>query len=257
MALTMVGTRLEQSVTPTALRSYLAEFISTFLFVFASVGSTISSRKLMPNAVPDPSSLVAIAIANAFALSSTVYMAANISGGHVNPAVTFGMAIGGHISVPTAMIYWVAQLLASTVACLLLNIVATIVGQVIPTHAIAEEMTGFGAAVVEGVITFALVYAFYAAGDARRGQVGVIGPLVIGLIVGANTLAAAPFTGGSMNPACSFGLALVSGNFKNQGVYWAGPLIGAAIAGLVYDNVMFPSQSSDASRFMVDGGVGQ
>lgn len=80
----------------------------------------------MPGA--DPSSLVAVAIANAFALSSVVYVAANISGGHVNPAVTFSLAVGGHISLPTALFYWIFQMLASVMACLLLR-VAT-VGQV-------------------------------------------------------------------------------------------------------------------------------
>ncbi|XP_010259185.1 PREDICTED: probable aquaporin TIP5-1 [Nelumbo nucifera] len=255
MASTMLGACLRQSVTPAALRSYLAEFISTFLFIFASVGSSMSSRKLMPDASSSPSALVAIAVANAFALSSTVYISANISGGHVNPAVTFGMAVCGRISVLTAMFYWVAQLLASTMACLLLRVATA--GQAIPNHAIAEEMTGFGGAVVESVITFALVYTVYAAGDPRRGSFGVIGPVAIGLVVGANVLAAGPFTGGSMNPVCSFGSALISGNFKNQGVYWVGPLIGAAIAGLVYDNVMFPPQlPSDSSHGVVEVVVG-
>jgi aquaporin TIP len=53
----------------------------------------------------DASSLVVVAVTNAFALSSAVYIAANISGGRVNPAITFGMAVGGHISVPTALFY--------------------------------------------------------------------------------------------------------------------------------------------------------
>lgn len=86
-------------------------------------------EKLMPNASSDPSSLVVVAITNAFALASAVFIATNISGGHVNPAVTFGMAIGGHISVPTALFYWISQLLASIIACLILRI--TIVGQVL------------------------------------------------------------------------------------------------------------------------------
>lgn len=76
----------------------------------------------------DPSSLVAIAIANAFALSTAVYIAGNISGGHVNPAVTFGMAVGGHISVPMAIFYWISQIFGSVMACLLFKV--TTVGQV-------------------------------------------------------------------------------------------------------------------------------
>ena len=76
---------------------------------------------MMPDAVADPSSLVALAMANAFALAVAVHVAANISGGHVNPAVTFGMAVGGHISIPMAIFYWISQLLGSVMACLLLK----------------------------------------------------------------------------------------------------------------------------------------
>ncbi|XP_015578924.1 probable aquaporin TIP5-1 isoform X2 [Ricinus communis] len=199
----------------------------------------------------DPSNLVIVALANAFALSSAVYIAANISGGHVNPAVTFSMAIGGHISVPTALFYWVSQLVASVMACLLLRVAA--VGQNLPTYIIAEEMTGFGASIVEGVLTFGLVYTVYAAGDPRRSLLGATGPLVIGLMAGANVLAAGPFSGGSMNPACAFGSAVVAGRFKNQAVYWVGPLLGATVAGLLYDNVVFPNQVPDSIRGISDG----
>ncbi|PIN25459.1 Aquaporin (major intrinsic protein family) [Handroanthus impetiginosus] len=237
--------RLEHSITPIALRSYLAEFISTFLFVFAAVGANMSTRKMTLNAESNSSSLVAIAIANAFALSVVVYIAANISGGHVNPAVTFGMAIGGHITIPMTIFYWIAQIFGSVMACLLLK--TTIVGQHIPVHTIQGEMTGFGASILEGVMTFALVYTVYASADPRNGPTGAIGPLAIGLIAGANVLASGPFTGGSMNPACSFGAALIGGSFKNQAVYWVGPLIGAGIAGILYENVVFPAQVPDSS----------
>ncbi|KAA3458148.1 putative aquaporin TIP5-1 [Gossypium australe] len=244
--------RFKQFVTPDALRSYLAEFISTFFYVFLVVGSAMASRKLMSDSATDPSSLVLVAIANTFALSSSVYIASNVSGGHVNPAVTFGLAVGGHISVSTALFYWVSQMLASVMACLLLK-VAT-VSQDVPIYTIASEMTGFGASMVEGVLTFGLVYAVYAGGDTRSGPLRSIGPLVIGLMAGSMVLAAGPFSGGSMNPALAFGSAVVAGRFKNQAVYWVGPLIGAAVAGLLYDNVVFPGHVS--GRVNSDGTTG-
>ncbi|KAL5744284.1 hypothetical protein ACOSQ2_027400 [Xanthoceras sorbifolium] len=254
MAPTSLSERFKQSVTKDALRSYFAEFISTFFYVFAVVGSSMASRKLMPEMAVNPSGLVMVALANAFALSSTVYVAANISGGHVNPAVTFAKAVGGHISVPTALFYWVSQMLASVMACILLRV--TIVGQVVPTYTIAQEMTGFGASILEGLLTFALVYTVYAAGDPKRGALGGIGPLAIGMIAGANVLATGPFSGGSMNPACAFGSAVVAGSFKNQAVYWVGPLVGATVAGLVYDNVVFPAQAPPDSLRGISDGVG-
>ncbi|KAI3748971.1 hypothetical protein L6452_12449 [Arctium lappa] len=247
-------TRLEHAITPAALRSYLAEFLSTFFFVFAAVGSAMSSRKMSTPeaAITDPSSLVATAIATAFALSVAVYVAVNISGGHVNPAVTFAMAVGGHISIPMAIFYWISQMFGSVMACMVLKVLT--VGQHVPVHGIPSEMTGFGASILEGVMTFALVYTVYAAGDPRRGAFGTIGPLVIGSIAGANVLASGPFTGGSMNPAYSFGSAVTGGSFRNQAVYWVGPLLGGAVAGIVYDNVVFPAQSpEDAVRGITDG----
>lgn len=93
-----------------------------FVMLFYVVG------KMMPDAAAEPSSLIVVAIANAFALSSTIYIAADASGGHVNPAVTFGLAIGGHVSIPTALFYWVAQMIAATFACLVLKVI--VVGQV-------------------------------------------------------------------------------------------------------------------------------
>lgn len=75
---------------------------------------------LTNDAALDPAGLVAIAIAHAFALFVGVSIAANISGGHLNPAVTFGLAVGGHITVITGFFYWVAQLLGATAASYLL-----------------------------------------------------------------------------------------------------------------------------------------
>lgn len=107
-------------------------------------------------------------------------------------------------------------------------------------------MTGFGASIVEGVLTFGLVYTVYAARDPRRsGQLGPTGALAIGLVAGANVLAAGPFSGGSMNPACAFGSAAIAGTFKNQAVYWIGPLFGASVAALVYDSAGYPSDTAD------------
>ena len=117
--------------------------------------------------------------------------------------------------------------------------------QHVPTYTIAEEMTGFGASLMECILTFALVYTVYAAGDTRHGTLGAIGLLAIGFIAGANVLVARPFSGGSMNPACTFGLAVTAGSFKNQAVYWVGPLVGVAASGLVYDNVVFPSHTPE------------
>ncbi|XP_072957344.1 probable aquaporin TIP2-1 [Typha angustifolia] len=223
-----------------SIKAYLAEFIATLLFVFAGVGSAIAYGKLTADAALDPAGLVAVAIAHAFALFVGVSMAANISGGHLNPAVTLGLAVGGHITILTGIFYWVAQLLGSSAACLLLKFVTG--GKAVPTHGVAAGMNEIEGVVMEVVITFALVYTVYAtAADPKKGSLGTIAPMAIGFIVGANILAAGPFSGGSMNPARSFGPAVATGDFSGNWVYWVGPLIGGGLAGLVYGDVFIGS----------------
>lgn len=79
-------------------------------------------------AAPAEASLLTVAVAHAFAMSAAVSVSAHISGGHVNPAVTFGLLVGGHVSILTALCYVVAQLLGSGLACALLMLISA--GQV-------------------------------------------------------------------------------------------------------------------------------
>ncbi|KAL0319280.1 UNVERIFIED_CONTAM: Aquaporin TIP2-1 [Sesamum calycinum] len=228
--------RIDDSFSFASIKAYIAEFISTLLFVFAGVGSAIAFNKLTSDAALDPSGLVAIAVCHGFALFVAVAVGANISGGHVNPAVTFGLAVGGQITILTGIFYWIAQLLGSTVACFLLKVVTG--GLAIPTHGVGAGVGAIEGVVMEIIITFALVYTVYAtAADPKKGSLGTIAPIAIGFIVGANILAAGPFSGGSMNPARSFGPAVAAGDFTGHWIYWVGPLLGGGLAGLIYSNV--------------------
>ncbi|KNA22182.1 hypothetical protein SOVF_036350 [Spinacia oleracea] len=228
------------SFSVASIKAYLAEFIATLLFVFAGVGSAVAFSKVTEGGALDPAGLVAVAVAHAFALFVGVSIAANISGGHLNPAVTFGLAIGGNITLLTGFFYWVAQVLGSIVACLLLKWTSN--GMSIPAHGVASGMNAIEGIVMEIVITFALVYTVYAtAADPKKGQIGILAPIAIGFIVGANILAAGPFSGGSMNPARSFGPAIVSGDLSQSWIYWVGPLIGGGLAGLVYGDIFIGS----------------
>ncbi|GFP90432.1 aquaporin tip2-1 [Phtheirospermum japonicum] len=228
--------RFDDSFSFASVKAYIAEFISTLLFVFAGVGSAIAFNKLTSDAALDAPGLVAIAVGHAFALFVAVSVGANISGGHVNPAVTFGLAVGGQITILTGIFYWIAQLLGAVVASFLLKVVTG--GLAIPTHAVGDGIGAIEGVVMEIIITFALVYTVYAtAADPKKGSLGTIAPIAIGFIVGANILAAGPFSGGSMNPARSFGPAVASGDFSGHWVYWVGPLVGGGLAGLIYSNV--------------------
>ena len=111
----------DEATQPGAVKAALAEFISTLIFVFAGQGSGIAYNKLTGNGPATPAGLVAASLAHAYALFVAVSVGSNISGGHVNPAVTFGAFLGGNITLIRGILYWIAQLLGSTVACLLLR----------------------------------------------------------------------------------------------------------------------------------------
>ncbi|XP_078427644.1 gamma tonoplast intrinsic protein [Wolffia australiana] len=226
--------RREEATHPDALKAAAAEFFSTLIFVFAGQGSGMAFNKLTSDGATTPAGLVAAALAHGFALFVAVSVGANISGGHVNPAVTFGAFIGGNITLLRGLLYWIAQLLGSTVACLLLQFATG--GLATGTFALSSGVGVWNAVVLEIVLTFGLVYTVYATAiDPKKGSLGTIAPIAIGFIVGANILVGGAFDGASMNPAISFGPALVSWDWTNHWVYWVGPLIGAGIAGVVYE----------------------
>lgn len=224
------------------LKAGLAEFISTLIFVFAGSGSSIAYNKLTDNGATTPAGLIAASIAHAFALFVAVSVGANISGGHVNPAVTFGAFVGGNISLLRGIVYIIAQLLGSIVASLLLLFVTELS---VPAFGLSAGVGVGNALVFEIVMTFGLVYTVYAtAVDPKKGNLGIIAPIAIGFIVGANILAGGAFSGASMNPAVSFGPAVVSWSWENHWIYWVGPLVGGGLAGLIYE-LIFINQTHE------------
>ncbi|CAI0408469.1 unnamed protein product, partial [Linum tenue] len=219
---------------PDCIKALVVEFIVTFLFVFAGVGSAMAADKLEGGAL---AALLFVAVAHTFVVAVMI-SAGHISGGHLNPAVTIGLLFGGHITVVRSAFYWVIQLLASSAACLLLKyLTGGLVVQVTPVHTLASGV-GYGQGIVwEIVLTFSLLFTVYATMvDPKKGSLDGFGPLLTGLVVGANILVGGPFSGASMNPARSFGPALVAGVWTDHWVYWVGPLIGGGLAGFVYEN---------------------
>ncbi|CAN1346956.1 Aquaporin TIP4-1 [Linum perenne] len=220
---------------PDCIKALVVEFIVTFLFVFAGVGSAmaadLTSDKLEGGAL---AGLMFVAVAHAFVVAVMI-SAGHISGGHLNPAVTIGLLLGGHITVVRSVLYWISQLLASSSACFLLSYLTD--GLETPVHTLASGV-GYGQGIVwEIVLTFSLLFTVYATMvDPKKGSLDGFGPLLTGLVVGANIMVGGPFSGASMNPARSFGPALVAGVWTDHWVYWVGPLFGGGLAGFVYEN---------------------
>ncbi|KAL4602801.1 hypothetical protein ACB092_10G080200 [Castanea dentata] len=213
------------------IKALVVEFIATFLFVFAGVGTAMAGDKL------DADSLVALfAVAIAHALVVAVMISAgHISGGHLNPAVTLGLLAGGHITVFRSALYWIDQLLASSAACYILHYITG--GLATPIHSLGSGVDYLQGVIWEIILTFSLLFTVYATiVDPKKGALDGLGPTLTGFVVGANILAGGVFSGASMNPARSFGPALVSWDWTDHWVYWVGPLTGGALAGFIYEN---------------------
>lgn len=210
-----------------------AEFIAVLLFVFIGAGAVI-----MAGGAAENDGLVAIALAHGLAIGVLVAATAAISGGHVNPAVTFAAIITGQMKAAVGFVYIAAQLLGAIAGALLLDvlIVSELTDPVnLGAHSLnkdALESTVSGL-VVEIILTFVLVFTVFATAIDKRGLKNVA-PLMIGLAILIDHFIGVRLTGASMNPARSFGPALVSGEWDDHWVYWVGPLIGAALAGVTY-----------------------
>jgi len=233
----------EEATHPDSVKATAAEFFSTFIFVFAGEGSVLALDKMYRDTALGASGLVVIALAHALSLFAAVASSMNVSGGHVNPAVTFGALVGGRVSVLRAAYYWVAQLLGAVVASALLRLATD--GMRPAGFSVATGVGNLNALVMEIVMTFGLVYTVYATAiDPKRGSLGTIAPLAIAFIVGANVLVGGPFEGAAMNPARAFGPALLGWRWNNHWIYWLGPFVGAAVAGLVYEFGIIQSETA-------------
>jgi MIP family channel proteins len=218
---------------PNRLTSVLvAEALGTFLFFFVGMGAVVLGGHLQG---ADTGGLLGVALAHGLALAVLVSALGPVSGGHFNPAVTFGVWITGRIDPMRAGLYVVAQLLGAVLAALALRIVFTEAswGPVNLGTPVLDPAIGVtGGIIVEAILTIVLLMAVF--GTAIDPRAPKIGGLAIGLAVAADILMGGPLTGGAMNPARWFGPALVSGTFDDWYVWWIGPLLGAAAAALIY-----------------------
>lgn len=211
-------------------RRLVAEALGTFALVFVGAGSVVVSK--FPNA---GYGMLGIAVAHAFVLAIMVTATMNISGGHLNPAVTFGLLVARKIDVRSALMYIAAQLAGAILGALLVKFaIPSNVGRVLSygTPAIATSVTLVQAISLEAVLTFFLVSAVF--GTAVSPNAPKVGGFGIGLVLLFAILVGGPLTGAALNPARAFGPALVSGNWLAQGVWWVGPLLGGLAAGLLW-----------------------
>ena len=211
-------------------RASAAAFLGTFALVFMGAGSII-----MDAHTGGGIGVVGIALAHGMVLAIVVSATMNISGGHINPAVTIGLLLTGKTDAKTASYYIPAQLLGGIVAGFALNALypaAAAAASGLGTPVLADGV-GFGRGVViEALLTFFLMFAIFGtAVDARAPKVGGFG---IGLVLTFAILAAGPLTGASLNPARTLGPAIAAGVWQDHLVYWIGPIIGASLGAVGY-----------------------
>jgi len=219
---------------------FVAECIGTFALVFIGAGT----------AIVGVGGLLGVALAHGLVVTVFAYTYGHLSGSHINPAVTFGLALNNTIKWVDAVFYWVAQFAGAIVAAYVLKIVVDSVNlgdiQGAATAGALTEPAPFVAMGVEIILTFFLVNTILH--TAVGGKGGELAGLAIGLTLIFAILAGGPLTGASLNPARTFGPALVTGGFTDPMtylIYFVGPLIGAALAVGVFrflnrDEVVMP-----------------
>lgn len=212
-------------------RHSVAEFVGIFALVFIGGGAIMMAARTNP-----PGSLLAVALAHGLILALMVSATMNVSGGHLNPAVTIGFLVARRITPMMAALHVASQLLGAIAGALTLRWLMP--GDLFNAlrgggQSVALDITMTQAIGLEVVATFFLMFVIY--GTAVHQLAPRIGGLAIGLTIAADILAIGPLTGASMNPGRSFGPAIATGLWEGQIVYWAGPILGAILAALVWE----------------------
>ena len=210
---------------PGILPRALAELVGTFLLVLFAAGSVMIDER-SGGLVTDPGE----ALSSGLIVMAMVYAIGHISGAHINPAVTLGLTLTRRVPWRDAPAYWGAQVggavLAAGTLRVLFGVVASMGGHR-PSGDVAQSLG------MEVVITFSLMFVIMAI-VANPGRIGRASGLMVGGTVALGVLVGGPISGGSMNPARSFGPALVGWTWTAHWVYWAGPLLGATLGASAY-----------------------
>jgi len=216
-----------------------AEFFGTLWLVLGGCGSAVLAAKFPETGI----GFAGVALAFGLTVLTGVYALGHISGGHFNPAVSLGLVVGGRFKAADLVPYWVAQVLGAIAGAGILYVIASgtagfDLGGGFAANGYAEHSPGhyslLACLVSEVVMTFFFLVVILGAthGNAPKGFAGI----AIGLCLTLIHLISIPVTNTSVNPARSTGPALFEGGWalSQLWLFWVAPLLGAALAGLVY-----------------------
>src|SRR5574338_975936 len=231
-------------------RAWFAEAIATYCLVFfgpvaiglaaVAFGTGLSIQ-----------AIVMISLAHGAAIGLMVYAFGHVSGAHINPAVTISMIVTKRINIKDGIAYIVFQIIGAIVAAATLKAILPVLGDKVhfgtqggPSAILNNSaISGF---TVEAILTFFLVTVIFMTAVHKKAPAGMYG-LAIGGMIFLIHLVGVPLTGASVNPARTLGPAIASGYWDFHWIYWAGPIIGAVIAGLIMNYVFVKKAETEIS----------
>jgi MIP family channel proteins len=208
-------------------RSLLAELIGTFALVFAGAGAIVVDAKT--HALGH----VGVAITFGLVIMVMIYAVGHISGAHFNPAVSLAFALTRHFPWTRVVLYWAAQLTGAVAAAAILR---GSLGDHAAVGATLPSGTQAQAFLWEFILTVFLMFVIMAVATDTR-AIGEAAAIAIGATVGLDAMFGGPITGASMNPARSFGPALVADEWRDLWIYVLAPIVGASCGALAYQLV--------------------
>ncbi|KAM6989783.1 aquaporin FA-CHIP-like [Tautogolabrus adspersus] len=221
-------------------RAVAAEFVGMLLFIFFGLSAIVGK----------PSSDVAqelkVSLAFALAIATLAQSLGHVSGAHLNPAVTLGLLVSCQISALRCVSYILAQMLGAVAASAIVNGFKS--SGALGVNALSSNVSVGQGFIIEFLATLQLVLCVIAVTDKRRKDLTGSAPLAIGLSVGLGHFAAISFTGCGINPARSFGPAIIRSAMKNHWVYWLGPMCGGIAAAVIYNFLLYPRTNTLRSR---------
>ena len=219
------------------MKKYLAECLGTFVLTFLGCGTA------MFLGCTTPAGVVGTALAFGLAVVAMAYTIGGISGCHINPAITLGVALSGRMSWKEACGYWCGQLVGGILAGAVLLLLAGVVAApdltgALGSNGVANAGGVWGAFLVEVIATFLFVIVVLGTTDEKVGA-GNLAGLAIGLSLVLIHLVCINLTGTSVNPARSIGPALFAGGeaLSNVWVFICAPMVGGALSALVWKGI--------------------
>ncbi|MGA0853908.1 MAG: MIP/aquaporin family protein [Luteolibacter sp.] len=208
-------------MTPSVVNKLTAEFLGTFIMVFAGTGAIVIDQTH-----GGVIGHVGVALTFGLVVMAMIHTFGDVSGAHMNPAVTLGFAVAGRFSWSAVAGYIVAQLAGAFAASGLLKLLfpaSPMLGATLPAGSVGQSF------VLEIVLTAILMLTILSVSTGER-EKGITAAIAIGSVVGLEAMFAGPISGASMNPARSLAPAVVSGNFQHLWLYPVATVLGALIA---------------------------